>query len=201
MVRHLSRRAIERFLRESEDLPLSYGPIGLVETTAVGFDIDEVVVTIGRGMADFDRAKAALLEWKQFGIGWVEIFPPAAPLEAGTVVAVAVRHLGLWSLNGCRLVYTISDGNRFGFAYGTLTNHAESGEEVFEVFLDPHSDQVMYRIRAASRPRAIMARLGYAYARSIQARFQRDSTAAMKRAIVRGAEPALLLPRETHLRE
>ena len=50
---------------------------------------------------------------------------------------------------------------RFGFAYGTLTNHAEAGEELFEVWLDARTDQVMYRIRAISRPRAVLARLGY----------------------------------------
>ena len=32
---------------------------------------------------------------------------------------------------------------RFGFAYGTLTNHAESGEELFEVFLDPATGDVI----------------------------------------------------------
>ena len=37
---------------------------------------------------------------------------------------------------------------RFGFAYGTLTNHAESGEELFEVFLDPQRADVIYRILA-----------------------------------------------------
>src|SRR5262245_3382008 len=137
LARRPTRNVIDRFLRQSLDLPLSYGPIGIVRTRTVGQDVDEVTVDIGRGQADFERARAALLAWKQFDIGWVETFPRQAPVAVGTVVAVLIRHLGFWSLNGCRVLYSVgspSDVARFGFAYGTLTNHAESGEELFEVF-------------------------------------------------------------------
>jgi hypothetical protein len=71
----------------------------------------------------------------------------------------------------------------FGYAYGTLTNHAESGEELFEVSIDPASGEVRYRIRAASKPRAPLARLGYPIVRTLQARFRRDSVLAMRRAL------------------
>jgi uncharacterized protein (UPF0548 family) len=183
-----SPQAIDQFIHESVELPLSYSPIGLVDKPSVGFTVDNAVVAIGRGKSDFDRAKAALMEWKHFRLGWVELFPPAASIERGTVIAVLVRHLGFSSLNGCRVVCSVDDGSggsRFGFAYGTLTNHAERGEERFEVFIDPHSGEVMYRIRAASRPRATLARLGYLYTRSLQSRFRRDSIQAMKRATLR----------------
>src|SRR5207342_1789750 len=95
---------------------------------------------------------------------------------AGTVVAILIRHFGFWSLNGCRVVYTVGDGDReatAGFAYGTLTNHAESGEELFEVFLNPQTDIVTYRIRAVSSPQAMLARLGQPLARRLQARFRK----------------------------
>jgi uncharacterized protein (UPF0548 family) len=97
---------------------------------------------------------------------------------------VLIHHLGFWSLNGCRVVYGVGDGERtrFGFAYGTLISHAEAGEEIFEVFREPDSDAVVYRIRAVSRPRAALARLGYPFTRALQARFRRESAGAMKRA-------------------
>jgi uncharacterized protein (UPF0548 family) len=85
-------------------------------------------------------------------------------------------------LNGCRVLYTVGGDDRFGFAYGTLTNHAESGEELFEVLLDPASHEVRYRIRATSEPQSALARIGRPVARVLQARFRRDSAAAMKRA-------------------
>jgi uncharacterized protein (UPF0548 family) len=185
LVRRPTREAIDRFLRASQDLPLSYGPIGIVRGETVGHNLDEATVAIGRGKADFERARTALIAWKQFDIGWVELFPRHAPLAAGTVVAVLIRHLGFWSLNGCRVLYHVGgpeDDARFGFAYGTLTNHAEAGEELFEVFVDPRTDDVIYRIRATSRPRAMLARVGHPFVRVLQARFRQDSAEAMKRA-------------------
>jgi len=131
-----------------------------------------------------DAARSALMAWRQFDLGWVEVFPRQAPVAAGSVVAVLIRHLGFWSLNGARVVYEVGsriEGHRFGFAYGTLTNHAEAGEELFEVFIDPPTGDVVYRLRAASRPRAALARLGKPIVRALQARFRRDSLASMTR--------------------
>lgn len=180
-----SSEDIERFLDASRDLPLSYASIGLARTGAPGFRLDEAVVAVGSGDADFARATAALVEWRHFDLGWVELRPRQAEVTDGTVVAVAIRHFGFWSLNGCRVLYSTSDARQstFGFAYGTLTNHAECGEESFEVRLDSRTGEVTYRIRAVSRPRAPLARLGYPLTRMLQARFRRDSAAAVRRAI------------------
>ena len=180
-----SPQDVERFLDASRDLPLSYAPVGLARTGASGFRVDEEVVAIGTGDAAFACATAALTEWRHFDLGWVELHPRQASTADGTVVAVAIRHFGFWSLNGCRVVYSTSDPRHstFGFAYGTLPNHAEAGEEIFEVRLDPATGEVTYRIRAASRPRAALARLGYPLTRTLQARFRRDSAAAVRRAI------------------
>ena len=185
LARRPTRNVIDRFIRESQDLPLSYGPIGIVRTRTAGQDLDELTVAIGRGQADFERARSALLAWKQFDIGWIETFPRQAPVAVGTVVAVLIRHLGFWSLNGCRVLYSVAsldDVARFGFAYGTLTNHAESGEELFEVFIDPQTDEVTYRIRAISGPQATLARVGQPIVRVLQKRFREQSAAAMQHA-------------------
>lgn len=184
LIRRPSTVEIDRFLDRSRRLPVSYSPIGIVRDTAdAGFD--EHVAAIGRGDADFERARSALAAWKHFDIGWVELFPRHASVEAGTVVALLIRHLGFWSLNGARVLYQvggIGDQAAFGFAYGTLTNHAESGEELFEVFIDGESGDVIYRIRVVSWPQSALARLGTPIVRLLQARFRRDSAAAMKRA-------------------
>jgi uncharacterized protein (UPF0548 family) len=196
---------VERFIAASRDLPLSYDPIGLARegraafagastfasATAdksaprAGFDLDERSTIVGSGEAAFVRATNALIEWRHYELGWLEVSPKPAPLTPGTVVAVSVRHLGFWSLNGCRLVYSIgSPGDTtFGFAYGTLANHAEAGEEIFQVSFRPDTGEVSYLIRAASKPRAALARLGYPVVRLLQARFRRDSTRALRRAI------------------
>jgi uncharacterized protein (UPF0548 family) len=182
---------IERFLQDSARLPLSYAPIGLVHAQEAGYDIDEVQVVVGRGDADFARARSELIAWKQFEIGWVELFPRDAPVEKGTVVAVLARHAGFWSLHGCRVVSVLEEDNtRFALAYGTLTNHAEIGEELFEVFRNPDTDAVCYRIRAVSRPGTLVTRLGYPIARMLQSRFRRDSVEAMSRAVGQSSRSA-----------
>jgi uncharacterized protein (UPF0548 family) len=181
-----SRQAIERFIKDSQGLALSYDQVGLARGTPDDYDLDETLATIGHGEAAFERAKAALSAWKHFGFSWVEVSPPAASIAPGSVVAVLVRHLGFWSLSGCRVLYTVGDralGPTFGFAYGTLVNHVEQGEEIFEVSLRPKTLEVVYRIRAASRPRAVLARVGYPIARALQARFRKDSAQAMREAV------------------
>jgi uncharacterized protein (UPF0548 family) len=185
-----SPQDIARFLDASRELPLSYAPVGLARTGASGFRVDEEIVAVGTGDADFARATAALTEWRHFDLGWVALHPRQAGITDGAVVAVAIRHFGFWSLNGCRVVYSTSDPRQStsGFAYGTLTNHAECGEEIFEVRLDPGTGEVTYRIRAVSRPRAPLARLGYPLTRMLQARFRRDSAAAVRRAIASARE-------------
>ena len=127
------------------------------------------------------------MTWKHFDIGWVHAFPRPRSIEAGTNVAVLIRHLGFWSLNGARVLGHVNGsggGTAFGFVYGTLTNHAESGEELFEVSLDAQSGDVRYRIRALSWPQSMLARIGQPVVRLLQARFRRDSAAAMRRAML-----------------
>ena len=175
---------IKTFLGNSASLPLSYDPIGIARESPRGFKVDEAQAVIGHGRDTFENAKRALQSWKQFELGWVQLHPPAAPVQVGTIVAVVIHHLKFWSLNGCRVVYLIDEQPQvFGFAYGTLGNHAELGEEIFEVSFDEASGQVTYRIRAVSQARAAAAQIGYPYTRLLQDRFRRDSIAAMKRAV------------------
>jgi uncharacterized protein (UPF0548 family) len=186
LLKRPSLREIERFLDRSQGLPLSYGPTGIVRDRPAAHGVGEHVVTIGHGETDFERARLALAAWKQFDLGWVEAFPAQLSVEAGTDVAVLIRHLGFWSLNGARVLYQVGgfDGqDAFGFAYGTLTNHAESGEELFEVSIDRETGAVLYRIRAVSRPQSPLTWIGQPIVRLLQERFRHDSAVAMRRAI------------------
>src|SRR5206468_4007985 len=112
---------IDKFIYESSSLPLSYQPIGLAKGSARGFKIDVASAVVGRGENAFARAQRALSEWRHFELGWVELFPRSASTEPGTIVAVLANHLWFWSLNGCRVVYSVAESkssSRFGFAYG-----------------------------------------------------------------------------------
>lgn len=125
-----------------------------------------------------------------FDTGWTELCRRDARICVGTTVAVAAAHYGFWSLNACRVVYVVDESGgphpRCGFAYGTLAEHAETGEERFTVEMLPEDGSVWYDINAFSRPSGL-ARLGYPFARGLQRRFFRDSGEAMRRA----TEPGL----------
>jgi len=185
LLRRPSAERIARYLQSAQARPLSYAPIGLANMRDSGFTVDEEVAVIGHGRTSFADATAALWAWRHFDLGWVELFPRNAAPEPGTVVAVLIRHLGFWSLNSCRVVYALEAGQpgEIGFAYGTLGDHAERGEELFLIRRHPASDDVSYVIRAASQPRAWLARLGYPYVRYLQRCFRRDSARAMLLAV------------------
>jgi uncharacterized protein (UPF0548 family) len=173
---------IDEFIAQASLEPLSYGAIGLARVGEPGFTMDVHEAVVGRGEDAFERARKALAGWAHFDLGWVQLFPKRAPAVPETTVAVLIRHLGFWSLNGARVVYTLENSaTEFGFAYGTLASHAECGEEIFSVAYQPRTRDVVYRVRAASRPNAILARAGYPITRRLQARFRNDSTAAVAR--------------------
>jgi uncharacterized protein (UPF0548 family) len=146
--------------------------------------VDRTRIRLGGGPSVFAAAQAALERWEHFRLGWVEAWPPDTPIQAGQVVAVMARLFGLWWLNACRIVYVMDEEDqRYGFGYGTLPEHAESGEERFTVEWHQQDDAVWYDILAFSRPQQLLARLGYPLARRLQRRFARDSAAAMQRAL------------------
>ncbi|MGA7189978.1 MAG: DUF1990 domain-containing protein [Candidatus Acidiferrales bacterium] len=178
--------AIRAFLSAQTDRELSYEHVGSSRTTAPnGCVVDHNRVQLGVGRAVFARAKNAVRQWKMFDMTWLELCWPDVPTETGATVAIVVRHLGFWSLNACRIVYTIEQGGaveKYGFAYGTLPDHSEMGEERFSVEFHAENETVWYDIYAFSRPRAL-ARLAYPYTRALQKRFAEDSKKAMKRAV------------------
>jgi uncharacterized protein (UPF0548 family) len=193
LARRPSAAAIDRLLRQAQDLPLSYASPLMVLEDSADRRFDEANVTIGSGPADFARARAALLAWKQHELGWVEMFPHRAPVAVGTVVAMLARHLGFWSVNTCRILHTIDttepSASRFGFVYGALTAHAVAGEELFELSMDARTGAVGYRIRAVSWPQTALTHIGRPIMRAYQARFRRESAAAMARATHAGPIP------------
>ncbi len=152
-----------------------------------GYVVDHNRVLLGRGEETFARAVDALRGWRMFDVGWVRICWPSTPIQVGEAAAVLGKHYGFWSLNACRVVYLIKEEDevqRSGFAYGTLTEHAESGEERFTVEWN-EDDEVWYDLYAFSKPNNALARIGKPFARALQRRFARDSMRAMKRAVYR----------------
>lgn len=172
--------AVDRYLQRQSLLPFSYSAHGATRTPeqVAGFNNDYLRTRIGRGEADFERAKLAVTRWRMFPDTWTLLLPVGAPVSEQTCVAMYARVFGFWWRNACRIVYRVDEPRRFGFAYGTLPGHMEKGEELFCVELDDEGG-VWYEIRAFSRPRHLLAWLGYPFVRYLQDRFRRDSAAQM----------------------
>jgi uncharacterized protein (UPF0548 family) len=177
---------IREFLQAQKSQPFSYAHVGASREQAPrGFDVDHHRVQLSSGPDTFQKACKALQQWKMFHIPWLTLCWPTAPIEPGTTVAILASHAGFWSLHACRIVYVVEEhgaSERYGFAYGTLPQHSERGEERFTVEFHREDDSVWYDVYAFSRPR-LMARLVYPYARMLQRRFARDSMNAMKEAV------------------
>ena len=198
LLRKPGEKQIRAFLEAQVDTTFSYADVGASRTGApAGYAVDHNRIKLGEGEAAFHHAVRAIRGWEMFNLGWVQVFFADTPIAAGHVVAVLARHLRFFSLNACRIVYTIDssgdeDGaiKRYGFAYGTLAEHAERGEERFSVEWHAEDDSVWYDLFAFSRPNHRLARLGYPVARRLQKRFANGSKQAMLRYVERSGSNA-----------
>lgn len=145
-LRKPSPEVIRQFLTAQAKLDFSYSAVGATATTPpADHVVDHTRIKLGEGEAAFTAARAALVNWQQFNLGWLEAWSPDTPIKPGEVVAVLARAIGLWWLNACRIVYVIDEAGpitKFGFAYGTLPDHAGSGEERFLIEWNRGDDSV-----------------------------------------------------------
>jgi hypothetical protein len=92
-------------------------------------------------------------------------------------------------LSACRIVYVIDEKTdnssensyfsgppcyRFGFAYGTLEDHVEKGEERFLIEWIIETDEVYFDIFSYSQQNVWFTKLGYPVARYFQNCFGKD---------------------------
>lgn len=174
---------VARFISSQHDLKFTYAEVGTTNTTPPsGFRVDHNRVQLGHGETTYKRAVEAIKTWRQFDLGWVTVVPRGVTIEVGATVAVKARAFGTWSLSAARVVYVIDEARRFGFAYGTLPDHVECGEERFLVEWLP-DDSVWYDIFAFSRPRHPLVRLSAPLARLLQKRFARESLLRVQAAL------------------
>jgi uncharacterized protein (UPF0548 family) len=182
------RSSIHAFISAQKNQEFSYAEVGHSRQQAPGgYTTDHYRIDLSQGAESFERAKCAVRQWKMFDIPWIDLCWPDTPIEPGATVAVLVSHLGFWSMNACRIIYVIDEhgsSEKYGFAYGTLPDHGEIGEERFTVEFDLKDETVWYDIYAFSRP-TTLARLFYPATRALQKRFARGSKAAMQRAVRR----------------
>ena len=181
-LRKPSPEVIERFLSRQISAEYSYRELNCTRGAAPdGWCCDRYRVLLGHGEETFTRARAALSSWAMFRLGWVEAHPGRREIAPGVNVAVLIRACGLWWLNAAHIVYVHDEQNddrQFGFAYGTLADHAECGEERFSIVRDSE-DRVWFELTAMSRPTKWYVRAGLPLVRLLQRRFSADAQRTM----------------------
>jgi len=181
--REPSAQLVNKFIARQRDLPFSYAEVGATgKTPPAGYTVDHNRIQLGRGEQVYECAVDALRHWRQFDLGWVTVVPTGVPVEVGATVAVRARAFGFWSLSAARIIYVINENEpvqRFGFAYGTLPDHGERGEQRYNVEWQLKDDSVWYDILAFSQPRHPLVRFSSPLARVLQNRFVRDSKRRM----------------------
>lgn len=152
-----------------------------------GFNVDQCRTWLGSGQTAWNAAVLAMDEWLVMPQAMVELIGKC-PLEAGRIVAVKFRGLGVHSVNPCRISEVVKSKSdslaEYGFVYVTLPGHVEAGMERFLLQWDRETDQVWYEVKAISRPRHLLAWLAYPYTRNQQQRFRELSAAQMLAAVM-----------------
>ncbi|MBI4852529.1 MAG: DUF1990 domain-containing protein [Acidobacteria bacterium] len=178
-----SSTEVEQFISWQKDKPFSYLHQGISKNKdPLDYVMDHNRIMLGSGKETFLRAVKAIKNWEMFNFSWIKLCWPDAPIKQGTTVAVMAYHFGFWSLNAARIVYTFEefgDIEKFGFAYGTLPVHAESGEERFSVEYHHKDNSVWYDLIAFSKPNYLLVKLGYPVCRMLQKEFAKESKQAM----------------------
>lgn len=184
LARRPSRDRIRRYLEAERHSNLTYDEVlaTLGDMPSHKYTVDQYGAELGRGAPCFDRARAALMRFENYPAGWTTVITDGdRPPEPGLVFVSHIAHYGFHSMNSCRVLRVIDEPQqRYGFVFGTLQGHEEQGEEAFFVSADAATDVVRYDVRAFSRPRGALARLGAPLARRLQRRFHVDTCDAMR---------------------
>ena len=131
------------------------------------------------GDADaFDRAVTGLRTWVAHEGAGLRVFPqePVAPDET----VIALTSIGPMRMTApCRIVGVFKEPDSFGFSYGTLPGHPESGEETF--VLERRDAGTYFCVRAFSRPVEPLARLAGPIGRAVQRSVTRRYVTGLRR--------------------
>jgi uncharacterized protein (UPF0548 family) len=142
----------------ARDLPLSYQNPGVTNdlgpARVEGFRVDRDSIDLdGNAAVLFETAREALRSWAVHRGAGLRVAPSDAPLATGVPIVVAIKLPFVTAIAPCRIVWTVDEVDRFGFAYGTLVGHPEAGES-------PSSSRGR-RQGSTSRSQLFRAQLGF----------------------------------------
>ncbi|WP_309060686.1 DUF1990 domain-containing protein [Streptomyces sp.] len=147
-----------------------------------GFRPLHVRTRLGEGEEVLRRAAEAVMTWEMHRAMGVGI--DASADRAAPGVDVTVTLAGMIKAP-CRVVWTMAEHRRTGWAYGTLSGHPECGEEAFVV--DRTGDGTVWlTVSAFSRPARWYARAGGPATRGLQHAYARRCGKVLRHLATRG---------------
>ncbi|GGY05390.1 DUF1990 family protein [Streptomyces anandii] len=150
-----------------------------------GFHPLHVRTRIGEGEEVFRRACEAVLTWEMHRAVGVGVDTPADRAAPGVDVTVSLAAV---VKAPCRVVWTVEEPRRAGWAYGTLPGHPETGEESFLV--ERTGDGTVWlTVTAFSRPAKWYARAGGPATRGLQHAYARRCGTVLRRLCADTPEP------------
>ena len=183
-LRPLSPTQLEALIAMARSASPTYQEIGASRDGLLPPGYHHVRMEERIGDADaFERAVTGLRTWAAHDGAGLRVYPkdPVAP----DATVVAVTSIGPMRIAApCRIVAVFKEPNAFGFSYGTLPGHPESGEESF--VLERRSDATYFMVRAFSRPVDPLARLSGPIGRAVQRSVTRRYLSALGRFVESG---------------
>jgi uncharacterized protein (UPF0548 family) len=137
-----------------------------MDTAPRGYRLDRWSRSLGHGDLIFEKAADALRSWEVHKRSGLVVLAEGPPVVGMVVAMCAPLPVGFIDVV-CRVVDVVEEGDRFGFAYGTLPVHPERGEESFTV-VRAADGSITFEIAAVSRPRQLLARACPPIARKLQ---------------------------------
>jgi uncharacterized protein (UPF0548 family) len=178
----VSDEALAKMAIGAARLELTYDSVGMTKEPPATdrYHLDRVSTEV----ASFDRAVAALRDWRAHRAASARVAPADAPIVVGQDVVVAMPLPLMTAIAPCRIVWVVDEPDAFGFAYGTLRGHPEEGEESFVVRGGPGGAR--FEVTALSRPATLSSRLGAPVARRVQVRVTKLYLAGIRDAAAAG---------------
>ena len=138
---HVGRRTVEELEalhRTASAADLTYMHVGssLRSDPRPGGQLRRCTEHLGTGDPTFRAGCDGLRRWAAQTAFGARVHPSDAPIQTGTTLLVMVSLGPFEVVAPNRIVEVVDKRGAFGFAYGTLPGHPETGEESFVVRMD-----------------------------------------------------------------
>ncbi|HEX7105666.1 MAG TPA: DUF1990 domain-containing protein [Acidothermaceae bacterium] len=147
-----AERTLRRTLRRASALDFNYADVGASreQTVPTGCDSIAESAVVGAGLAQFTLLAEGIRNWQIHRHADLQIVADH-PAREGVNVAIGQRLGPATVVLSCRVVWTLDEPDRNGFAYGSLVGHPEAGEEAFVAELEPDG-AVRFRVYGFTAP-------------------------------------------------